>query len=410
MAASSVGSLRWVIGLPIFIAFTCCLVLNAASQLLEDANPTLAATLNPLNTDARVNVLVDKLNAGDAPIDQLADEARALVTLSSADARGYSLVGAIEERRGDVAAASAFYAAALDHSRTERYALTRMLSLSLDTGDIATATRYFDLLLRRWGEYAKEIAPLANDLINEPEGAAALNRALSQNPSWRRAIVAELLTNSPGTRFVADLLVASQDRGRAWRDDLVAGINQLLRAGAPGEAYALFHQTLSPAEANVAGYVFDPTFSLPTGRRGFEWTSPDSSTVDASLPASPGSPGLRMRFLDSPAKLGRPSQRLYLPPGPYSLSATATGTALALPKGLFWQVTCAGSKAVLGKLDMLDGTYSSRTVTADFSVPANCPLQSLSLQTGVTTSSWRDRYVGEIIVTDIHVSRAGTGT
>jgi hypothetical protein len=80
-----------------------------------------------------------------------------------------------------------------------------------------------------------------------------------------------------------------------------------------------------------------------------------------------------------------------------------------LPKRLFWQVTCAGSKAVLVKLDMLDGTYSSRTVTTDFSVPADCPLLSLSLRTGVTTSSWLDRYDGEILVTDLNVSRAEAG-
>ena len=79
MAASSAGSLRWVIGLPIFIAFTCCLILNAASQLLEDSDPSLAATLNPLNTDARINALVAELNAGTSSLDQLAAEAAALV-------------------------------------------------------------------------------------------------------------------------------------------------------------------------------------------------------------------------------------------------------------------------------------------------------------------------------------------
>ncbi len=395
--------------MPIFIAFTCCLVLNAASQLLEDTNPTLAATLNPLNTDARINALVASLNTGDAPLDQLAQEARALVTLSSADARGYSLVGAIEERRGDEAAARASYAQALDHSRTERYALTRLLSLSLAEGDVATATRYFDLLLRRWREFAPDIAPLAHDFIARPEGAAALRTALTKDPIWRSVVVRELMASTDGVRFVANLLRASPDRTRSWQSDLFTTIDRLLRLNAPSEAYALFQDTLDANEADLAGYVFDPGFSRPPGRRGFEWATISSSSVDASLPATSTNPGLRIRFLDSPAKLGRPAQTLYLPAGDYVLSTTANGTALALPKSLFWRLACVGKKAELQRLAFPDGTYTGRTVTAGFTVPPGCPLQSLSLETGVATSSWRDRYGGEILITDVHVSRAGGG-
>ena len=396
--------------MPIFIAFTCCLVLNAASQLLEDSNPALAATLNPLNTDARINALVARLNAGEAPLDELAAEAQSLVSLSRADARSYSLVGAIEERRGDIAAATASYTRALDHSRTERHALTRLLTFSLASGDVATATRYFDLLLRRWGEFSKEVAPLAHDFIARPEGATALRTALLQDPSWRTVVVRQLLGSSNGARFVADLLRASPRRTRVWYDDLATTIDRFLRMKSPGEAYALFQETLSSEEAVLAGYVYDPGFSRPPGRRGFEWAPITSSAVDASLPASSTTPGLRIRFLDSPARLGRPAQTLYLPPGAYILSATADGTGLALPKGLYWRLGCVGQGADLVRLDLPDGTYTRRTITAPFVVPPGCSLQSLSLETGIATSSWRDRYGGEILITDVHVARAGAAT
>lgn len=411
MAASSVGSLRWVIGLPIFIAFTCCLALNAASQLLEDSDATLAATLNPLNTDARVNVLVERLNAGATPLDLLAGEAHALVTLSSADARGYSLVGAIEERRGDIAAASASYSAALDHSRTERYALTRLLSLSLADGDIVSATRYFDLLLRRWGEFSKDIAPLVHDIAAQPEGAQALKVALEQDPPWRSAVVRELLAGSDGVRFVADLLASARQRGDVWRDDLATTINRMINLAAGAEAYALFQGTLSPEEEALVGYVFDPGLSRPGVRRSFDWSSVDSTSMaDVSLPASSLSPGLRLRFLDSPAKLGRPAQVLFLPPGSYILSTTASGEALVAPRGLFWQVRCLNRGLEIARLDLSVGTYKSQTHTAAFNVPDDCALQRLTLETGVTTSSWRDRYGGEVLITDVHVSRAGAAT
>lgn len=396
--------------MPIFIAFTCCLILNAASQLLENTNPSLAATLNPLNTDARINVLVEELNTGTGELDRLAEGAAALVALASADARSYSLVGAIDERQGKAAAAGASYAAALDHSRTERFALTRMLSFSLAAGDVATATRYFDLLLRRWREFAPEIAPLANEFIVKPDGAAALRQALVQEPAWRSAVVRELLTNTAGTRFVAELLLTSQSHTGSWRYDLEVTISRLVRAGSPGEAYALFQQTLEPEELAIAGYVYDPGFTRPAGRRGFEWAAVNSSTVDASLPAGTSTAGLRIRFLDSPAKLGRPAQTLYLPPGDYQLSTTASGTALALPKTLYWRVGCSGGRSELARLELADGTYSERTVTTVFSVPDNCVLQALTLETGVTTTSWRDRYGGEILITDVHVARIGAGT
>ena len=395
--------------MPIFIAFTCCLILNAASQLLEDSDPSLAATLNPLNTDARINALVAELNAGTSSLDQLAAEAAALVSLSSADARGYSVVGAIEERRGDVSRATASYAAALDHSRTERFALTRMLSLSLASGDVAVATRYFDLLLRRWGAFSADIAPLANDLVARPDGALALSEALEKYPVWRGRVVDELMKSVSGVRFMADLLLAAPQRENNWRNNLATAIYRFIALGADAEAYSLFQATLSPDEAGLAGYVFDPGFSRPGSGRSFDWSQVDGATVDASLPATAQGPGLRIRFLDSPARLGRPNQMLYLPPGNYSLSATANGTALAAPRGLFWQVRCISPDSVIGRVDLGEGTYDGKTFTAAFTVPENCRLQKLSLETGVTTSSWRDRYSGEILFTDVHVARAGAG-
>lgn len=395
--------------MPIFIAFTCCLILNAASQLLENSDPSLAAALNPLNTDARINALVPELNGGPVSPDQLAAEGAALVSLSSADARGYSVVGAIEERRGDVASATASYTAALAHSRTERFALTRLLSLSFAGGDVAGATRYFDLLLRRWGEFSTDIAPLANDLIARPDGALALKQALEKNPVWRGAVVRELMGSLTGVRFMADLLLASPQRDIAWRNDLATTIYRFVGLSADSEAYSLFQATLAPDEAALAGYVFDPGFTRPGSGRSFDWSPVDGATVDASLPATAEAPGLRIRFLDSPAKLGRPNQMLYLPPGTYTLSATANGTALAAPRGLFWQVRCISPDRVIGRVDLGEGTYDGKTFTAAVTVPDGCRLQKLSLETGVTTSSWRDRYSGEILFTDVHVSRAGGG-
>jgi hypothetical protein len=352
---------------------------------------------------------VASLNSGVVPPGELASDARALVALSSADARSYSLVGAIEERVGNKVEAVALYTAALDRSRTERFALTRMLSLSLAGGEVATATRYFDLLLRRWRAFATEIASLAHAFVAEPEGASALKMALARDPVWRAAVVRELLTQTAGTRFVADLLMTSESRTRYWSNDLASTISRLISIGSPGEAYALFQQTLAPDEASLAGYVFDPGFTRPAGRRGFEWTAVNTSTVDASLPAGSTNAGLRIRFLDSPARLGRPAQTLYLPPGDYRLSTTAEGTALALPRSLYWRLTCAGRRDEVARLDLPEGTYAGRTVSADFSIAADCALQTLALETGVTTSSWRDRYAGEVLITDVHVSRAGAG-
>lgn len=395
--------------MPIFIAFTCCLVLNAASQLLEDASPALAATLNPLNTDARVNALVSELNTGTTPVDALVAEAQGLVALSSADARTYSLVGAIAERRGDTADAVASYSAALGHSRTERYALTRMLSLSLAEGDAATATRYFDLLLRRWSEFAPEIVPIAFELIAQPEGAAALRAALERDPAWRRGTLRQLIQRPDGLRFVSDLLLGSPVRARRWSEELASTINALIRLGAPGQAYLLFQQTLTPDEAAKAGYIYDPGFTMAPGPREFEWSASNSSFVDMSFPAASDTGGLRIRFLQSPAKLGKPQQGLYLPAGDYVLSTTARGSGLKLPKGLYWRLRCVTPRSELARLEFDAGTYDAKTSTLAFTVPAACALQSLTLETGVTGDSWRDRYDGDITITDVHISRAGAG-
>ena len=392
--------------MPIFIAFTCCLILNAASQLLENSNPSLAATLNPLNTDARINVLVGDFNLSDPPpAAELAARAAALVYLAPADARGYSLIGAAQERQGDMAAATESFRAALAHSRTERYALMHLLSFSLSDGDAAASVRYFDLLLRRWSEFSGEVMPIVFDFLKTPERMAALEAALVQFPPWRNAAIWQLTLRPEGARFVSNVLIRHPERTRNWDDEVGRTISALIDMGGPALAYALFQQTLLPEEAAVSGYVYDSGFTRQSGGRAFEWRIGRSSGADLRLPAGPDQPGLRLRFLQSPATLGTPSQNLYLPPGDYVLEATADGSALRLPKGLYWRINCFGGSGEVTRLDLDEGTYRQASRQVRFFVPAGCAMQSLTLETGVTTSSWRDRYDGDITITNVRVSR-----
>ena len=107
-------------------------------------------------------------------------------------------------------------------------------------------------------------------------------------------------------------------------------------------------------------------------------------------------PGLSIEFFDSPSRLGNVSQFLALPPGRYTLLTELSASGLEAPRGLYWQISCPS--VTLARLDLPDGSYENRSLEVDFSVPADCGTQTLTLMTDVKTDSWRDQYRGRLTI------------
>jgi hypothetical protein len=99
-------------------------------------------------------------------------------------------------------------------------------------------------------------------------------------------------------------------------------------------------------------------------------------------------------------------QYLALPAARYSLSLRVWANEANLPKGLFWNVRCVDSNALLAELALEEGTYADVDLDADLTVPPDsCPLQLLGLSTKAIAENWNDRYGGSVTFDDLRIVR-----
>ena len=377
------------------------------SQIYEVTDPHLALTFNPFNTEASVNRIVSALNgAGDVDFDDLRANAVRLVSEARGDARGYSLLGAVLERQGDVTDAEALYRLTLEKSKSEIHALLRLANLRLARMDYVGALDCVDLILRRWSSYAPQVEPLILAAAQDAVAAPALTQKLNAMPPWRGSIIRSLARSPQGLVYARDLVATAPERVRAapgWTGERDFMVSQLAAVKAYGEAHNLFLSTLSPTERELQGYIYDDSFTAVPNRTYFGWWVQRSGSTDILVPY--GSSGLRIRFSDSPARPRMVTQTLSLPFGHYRLEAVLSASVLINPKGLYWRLTCAGG-GELGRLMIAPGTYAQGNVEVEFHVPdSGCDIQTLSLDTEVLTDSWRDRYSGEVLFRRVALTR-----
>ncbi|MGV3652078.1 MAG: tetratricopeptide repeat protein [Devosia sp.] len=333
-------------------------------------------------------------------------------TLAAApgDARAMSALGAVLERQGDRAGAYDLYEQARAISATEIHAILRLLDRSLVAGEHGQVLDLIDVALRRWPSYWPQLAEVLSYLAARPDAAEELSRRLADRPPWRSSALRHLLQSDAGLAMVSGLLAGELADGVALEaGDVNATIAALVARGSVASAYQLFMASLNADEQAVTGYVFDPAFTQPAGRHYFGWSFRQGTGAEMRFggadPARTG--GLVVRFLDSPARLGGVTQVLRLPTGRYQLSMQADASQLQAPRGLYWRLVCvSGRRGELVRLEAEPGSYTERTSEISFDVPAaDCALQRLSLETGVETDSWRDRYSGSFTVRSVSVTR-----
>lgn len=384
-------------------------VANGTSQLLKDNDPSNALALNPFQTDARVNELSPVLDAAvpGAPLADLEHQARAIVADAPADARGYALMGELYDLKGQSSAAEALYHEALGRSGTESHALSKLLVRAVSARHMAEAVDYIDPLLRRWpsawGKVASTILPIALST----DGGPRLMAAMRQNPPWRGGVL-NLLSNSPAIGQVEQLLIseASSPAG-AGVGDVSTVLNALIANQAYDQAYTFFLSTLPAAAKPLAGYVFDGAFAATDQNFYFGWNIRTTPDADISVDTADGEQGLKVSFIDAPARLNNVAETVYLPEGRYNLSAEISANNLTAPGKLFWNLSCSGAAPLLAQLQVPVGTYQHRSVDVTFDVPEDaCRMPQLRLLTGTDTATQRERYIGDVTFHALSIKRS----
>ncbi len=384
-----------------------CLVLflNGASYLTRQSNPSWAVKLNPFNTGARINYIVNELQGepGKNEMDRLLTEARKTIRFAPGDARGFSATAEVLSRSGKTEKANQLFKKALQIGPTELHALLRRLQVALKNNDANEIALRTDVILRRWPLHIDSVFPVIATMIQNRNALPVITELISKNPPWRYQVIERLINSTSGLAFVQKTLLAQQAKKQPVnKRELDLTIKSLLKLGNFSQAHSMFILTLDEESREYLGYVFNSTFRQLNKVPVFGWnisSRPGAEVAIIQNEDSLGGKGLRVRFFDKPARLGNVHQIISLPTGAYKLTTQAGSSGLEIPKGLFWQVACTRGtqRGLLAKLNIESGTYKEKSISITFSVPDNgCPLQQLTLKTGINSDSWIDRYQGNV--------------
>ncbi len=284
------------------------------------------------------------------------------------------------EQKGDLRRAIAL----MEEVRRRRYshpaARMQLMIYYTKAERFTEAMSEIDFVLRRSEEARPALLPELTKLIADPRGRAALATILAKDPVWKSDFYAAAGKRKLATADARDLY--ERIRKLKPNGDLLQERQLILETQAGSGDYVGARQTwlaaLPQRERAANGLIFDGAFTGRRAPRPFGWTFRD---VEAGR-AEPGKDGQRT-YLDV-AYFGGQSvtlaeQMLALPPGRHSLRLVARSPNGISSGRLFWRLNCLPGGNQIGLLDMARAGADNRRFGADFTVPAGCPGQSLSL-------------------------------
>ncbi|MBZ9674740.1 hypothetical protein [Mesorhizobium sp. ES1-1] len=383
------------------------------SRLLETETPAASLVLDPLNADALIAEISQKLNDPNDPPDLniLAERATNALRYDIGDARLYSLIGEIKYRQGDKAGAYALFDHAQELSQTEFHALQRSIAHSVERGDLSKAVGKINTLLRRWPDQFSAVAGGLPIILSSQDGYTAVLTAIGAEAPWRKSLFSSLTQDPQGLAFANRLLLDLEESSAPpTANELSAVINGYISQKEYDAAYRLFLFSLSDEERKLGGYVFNSTFEPVSSGKPFDWQVRDQSGLEVTFAtahdAVEGEGGATVRFLNTPVKNAALQQFVELPPGFYRISLTASGRNLKLPKELFWAIRCVNPAGEIARFNIPEGTYNRQNLRQEFSIgPGVCPMQLLRLETAAIAESWRFRYLGTLLMHKLMIER-----
>lgn len=355
------------------------IVATRASDSLAAAHPRRALAWDANNSDARLALAQRELESHDYA--RAAANARRLLRHAPLQADAFAVLARVDAATGHPDAARRLFALALQRAPRNQYARAWLIGDQLQHGAYPAALRDITVLFGIAPAHEANLIPLLTRVAAaDPAFATALGKFLATGPSWRGAMLGDLLANAPVA--TVDAVFGTLQAAQAL-DDADAGrwYARLEKDGLWGEAYGRWAGRVA-ATGNLP-LVYNGNFERPVTGIGFDWqmrgepgVSIDRVTVDGTGNAHAAA----VTFLDRRANDIGFGQNLLLAPGSYRLTFRARGTDLRSDKGLQWVIRCVGNGPVLGTSERLEGSFAWKTVAFDFTVPASqCPAQWLAL-------------------------------
>ncbi len=243
-------------------------------------------------------------------------------------------------------------------------------------GDASAVVREYDQIFRT-SEAARPVyfPALGAGLVDRPV-RAALVRTLAGQPDWGGAFLASIVTPPADpllvARFFQELRAANVPVWTGASAGLIAGLLAKEHYDTAWEYYASIRPSADRTRSRDAAFASD--LDIPSA---FDWKVLSNPGLSASVQRS-GSAGVFE--YSAAASVGGPvlTQAQALPKGRYILRGRGSGARQPAGWQPYWSLSCVDGRE-LGRVPLPSADKSDVQFAGELSVPAQCPLQSLTL-------------------------------
>ncbi|HCB75835.1 MAG TPA: hypothetical protein DEP91_06630 [Sphingomonas bacterium] len=353
-------------------------VSHSLALILKDKVPAHAHALAPWDGQITARLAGQRfVETQEGGIDsQTAQLARQALRQDPMAISALSTLGLQAQLRQDIAAARRLFAYSQRLSRRDLQTQLWAIEDSVARGDIPAVLSHYDIALRTSRNAPDLLFPVLGSAIEDQAIRTSLARMLLTRPAWSLAFVSYAAESSVDANATASLLASLVRGGYRVPDAAVAQtIDKLISAGAIDAAWRFYQVARGAVDRRRSRDPrFESEFTTPSV---FDWQTPDTVGVSSSIQR--GQRGGMVEF-GAPPSVGGPvlQQRQFLPPGRYRLSGRSVAidqNVSALP---FWTLVCANGRS-LGRVVVPPSPNRGGTFEGIFSVPADCPSQTLSL-------------------------------
>lgn len=343
--------------------------------------PAAAAAFSPAHPLPKLSLAAAQLDVGTGEVPAEAREAAMAALADAPLAEEPFLIGGLAAiAAGRLQEGEALLEEARRRNPRQRTARLFLLDRYLRDDRIEEAGRELASLRTLVPGVGEALAPQLARMVRDERTGASLIRVLGRDPGLQQAVLTNLTATGADPDLILRIAAASPATaptpdGLPWQRQLIAS---LVERGDYARALRLWRRFSGlPAGPDEKG-VYDGRFQSLPGADPFNWALvAGSGGVAERTPA----PALDVQYFGRETLI-LASQLLVLRPGRYRLRFRVEGSAKGDDSRLAWRVSCRGSDAMLVDVPLRDVTAAPRVLGGDFTVPAGCGGQLLSL-TGI---------------------------
>jgi hypothetical protein len=285
-------------------------------------------------------------------------------------------LGINAEVRGDTTSARRLFAYSLALSRRDFRTQIWSVEDAARRGDIPGALRAYDIALRTSRLASNVMFPVLASAISDPSILSATVKTLTAKPGWTESFIEYVSLSGPSPRATANLFRELRRVHVPVSDQASAAVlNGMISTGLLDEAWSYYASIRPGADRRMSR---DSRFTeTPDAPSFFDWVAVNDEPISTSIAR-----GQQHGVFDFsvPSSIGGEllKQMQLLPPGGYLIEGHSAG--IDQPEGSrpYWTLRCPDGRE-LGRVAMPNSSVANGAFSGRFDVPANCPVQSLSL-------------------------------